>query len=85
MIDAFVTAFGEEEDIKADSDFFDLGGNSLLAARVAAHIRRSLEIRVTVREIFDARTIKVIAESSRNGFNNGTRTRVAAIRPGSTS
>lgn len=42
-------------------DFFDLGGNSLIAIRVAAGILTDLDVRVPVRAIFDARTVSALA------------------------
>ncbi|MEU7414133.1 non-ribosomal peptide synthase/polyketide synthase [Streptomyces sp. NPDC042638] len=42
-------------------DFFDLGGESILAARVLARIRDELGIRLTVRDVFTARTVAALA------------------------
>ncbi|MFJ4323024.1 non-ribosomal peptide synthase/polyketide synthase [Streptomyces tricolor] len=42
-------------------DFFDLGGESILAARVLARIRDELGVRLTVRDVFTARTIAALA------------------------
>ncbi|MEU2060470.1 non-ribosomal peptide synthase/polyketide synthase [Streptomyces sp. NPDC013455] len=42
-------------------DFFDLGGESILAARALSRIREELGVRLTVRDVFTARTIAALA------------------------
>ncbi|WP_223778478.1 non-ribosomal peptide synthase/polyketide synthase [Streptomyces sp. 135] len=42
-------------------DFFDLGGESILAARVLARVRDDLGVRLTVRDVFTARTVAALA------------------------
>ncbi|MFI0187757.1 non-ribosomal peptide synthase/polyketide synthase [Streptomyces sp. NPDC017082] len=42
-------------------DFFDLGGESVLAARVLARVREELGVRLSVRDVFTARTIAALA------------------------
>ncbi|WP_063754198.1 non-ribosomal peptide synthetase [Streptomyces sp. NRRL WC-3725] len=42
-------------------DFLDLGGESILAARALARIRDELGVRLTVRDVFTARTIAALA------------------------
>ncbi|MGW4596890.1 non-ribosomal peptide synthase/polyketide synthase [Streptomyces sp. NPDC004457] len=42
-------------------DFFDLGGESILAARALARIRDELGVRLTVRDVFTARTVGALA------------------------
>ncbi|UXY17813.1 amino acid adenylation domain-containing protein [Streptomyces cynarae] len=42
-------------------DFFDLGGDSILAARTLARIREDLGVRLHVRDVFTARTIAALA------------------------
>ncbi|MEU3370407.1 non-ribosomal peptide synthase/polyketide synthase [Streptomyces sp. NPDC006660] len=42
-------------------DFFDLGGDSLLAARVLSRIRDDLGLRLTVRDLFTSRTVEALA------------------------
>ncbi|QIS08859.1 amino acid adenylation domain-containing protein [Nocardia arthritidis] len=48
--------------VGADDDFFELGGNSLLAAQAAARIGSALEIRVPVQLLFEASTVAALAE-----------------------
>ncbi|WP_330252184.1 amino acid adenylation domain-containing protein [Nocardia sp. NBC_00565] len=48
--------------VGAQDDFFELGGNSLLAAQAAARIGSALDVRVPVQLIFEASTVSVLAE-----------------------
>jgi thioesterase domain-containing protein/acyl carrier protein len=43
--------------VGVDESFFDLGGNSLLAMRVVAAVRQTLDSRITVRTLFDAPSV----------------------------
>jgi hypothetical protein len=51
----------EREPVGRDDDFFDVGGHSLLAIRVAARIRRDFGVEFPVRELFARRTIRRLA------------------------
>ncbi|WP_412080833.1 non-ribosomal peptide synthase/polyketide synthase [Streptomyces sp. SCL15-4] len=42
-------------------DFFELGGESLLAARLLARVRDELGVRLTLRDVFTARTVAALA------------------------
>lgn len=49
------------ERVSADASFFDLGGHSILAARVASQLRRKQHPDITLRMIFDAPTAIALA------------------------
>ncbi|MFD7711537.1 amino acid adenylation domain-containing protein, partial [Streptomyces sp. NPDC059786] len=42
-------------------DFFDLGGDSILAARALSRIREDLGVRLSIRDVFTARTVAALA------------------------
>ncbi|WP_280228207.1 non-ribosomal peptide synthetase, partial [Nocardia cyriacigeorgica] len=52
----------EIDDIGVEDGFFDLGGNSLIAARAVARINGTLGAGVTIRDLFEAGTIAALAE-----------------------
>jgi amino acid adenylation domain-containing protein/thioester reductase-like protein len=49
------------EEISQEDDFFDLGGNSLMAAQVTALLSKELNMQVTVSHLFEGRTVKGFA------------------------
>ncbi|MEU2995051.1 amino acid adenylation domain-containing protein [Streptomyces griseoincarnatus] len=51
-------------EIGVAQDFFHLGGHSLLAVRVVVALARELGIETTVRQLFDARTVRRLAETA---------------------
>ena len=54
-------AVGDAEVIDRDTDFFEVGGNSVLTARLVASLRGTLDVPVSMREVFVARTPAEIA------------------------
>ncbi len=60
------------ERVGADDDFFDRGGNSLLATRVTARLGTAFDARVPVRVLFAAPTVADCAEAV---------TRLTGVRP----
>ncbi|MEV0299380.1 amino acid adenylation domain-containing protein, partial [Nocardia sp. NPDC050710] len=60
VAEVFATVLGLDQ-IGADDDFFELGGNSLVATRVAAQLGAALGVRVPVRLLFEASTVAALA------------------------
>ncbi|MBV9823306.1 MAG: hypothetical protein JO144_13785, partial [Actinobacteria bacterium] len=57
---AFTAILGAEPR-QPDVDFFSLGGDSMLASRVAARLRRELDIQIGVRAVFGHPTVGGLA------------------------
>ncbi|MDI9916926.1 non-ribosomal peptide synthetase [Rhodococcus sp. IEGM 1379] len=51
------------ERVGLDDDFFVLGGNSLIATRLAARLGQALDTTVAVRALFDATTVEALAQA----------------------
>jgi acyl-coenzyme A synthetase/AMP-(fatty) acid ligase/acyl carrier protein len=49
------------ERVGRDDDFFELGGNSLLATKVSARLSAALEARIPARSVFDASSVAGLA------------------------
>ncbi len=64
-----------------DDDFFELGGNSLVATRVVARIGEGLDTRIPVRELFEASTVQALAARIEQSVGSGRRPLVAKSRP----
>jgi acyl carrier protein len=68
------------EAVTRDDDFYDLGGNSLLATQVASRLRRAFGIDLSVRVLFEETTVAGLAK--RVDSMAGTRAAVAgALAP----
>ncbi|OQS16456.1 non-ribosomal peptide synthetase, partial [Nocardia donostiensis] len=68
--------------VGADDDFFDLGGNSLIATQVASRLGIALDTRVPVRMLFEASTVAALAARVESHAGDGARKAlVARTRP----
>lgn len=65
-----------------DESFFDLGGNSLLAMRVVAGVRRALNVDLTVRSLFDAPSVASLSQQLRRPVRSPEVTPVELLRDG---
>lgn len=57
----FQSTLGVNENISVSADFFTMGGTSLLAGKLAAALRNSLHVSLSVADIFTNRTIETLA------------------------
>ncbi|MGN5235876.1 non-ribosomal peptide synthase/polyketide synthase [Rhodococcus sp. SJ-3] len=70
------------ERVGLDDDFFELGGNSLLATQLSARLGVALDTRVAVRTVFEASTIVALAAHIQPSVGRGARVAlVAGPRP----
>ncbi|MFC9470800.1 non-ribosomal peptide synthase/polyketide synthase [Nocardia sp. NPDC056952] len=60
---AFAEVLGLDR-VGRDDDFFDLGGNSLLATRLMARIGTDLDRRIPIRQLFDTTTVLTLAAAA---------------------
>ncbi|WP_137723938.1 non-ribosomal peptide synthetase [Prescottella subtropica] len=60
VIDAYRDLLGTDR-IDSDTDFFDAGGNSLLATRLAGRLHAVTDARVDVRDVFEQPTVHDLA------------------------
>ncbi|MGW6622445.1 amino acid adenylation domain-containing protein [Nocardia sp. NPDC055002] len=74
----------DEIRVGADDDFFELGGNSLLAAQAATRIGAALDTRIPVQVLFEVSTVSGLAERVERHIGTGSgQELVAQQRPDS--
>ncbi|MGO4618353.1 amino acid adenylation domain-containing protein [Nocardia sp. 2TAF39] len=61
VAEVFGELLGVGERVGADDDFFELGGNSLIATQVAARLGAAAGVRVPARVVFGAPTVALLA------------------------
>ena len=61
VAEAFTELLAPATPVGADDDFFELGGNSLIATRLMARVGAALDARVPVRLLFEASTVAALA------------------------
>ena len=61
LVDIWQDVLGVEP-VGVDSDFYELGGHSLLLTRIWTRARRSFGISLPLQSVFEARTVKMLAE-----------------------
>jgi hypothetical protein len=75
----------ELSQLRRDDNFFDIGGNSLLAVRVAAHMRTEFHLNLPLQLLFEAPTISALAahvldiSASASGANSSETNRARIV------
>ncbi|MGW5918026.1 amino acid adenylation domain-containing protein [Nocardia fluminea] len=77
----FADVLGIDGPVGADDDFFDLGGNSLVATRVAARIGAALDATIPVSMIFEAPSVARLAARAESHAATGRVALTAQPRP----
>lgn len=85
LLDIWTSLFGMEE-IGTNRDYFDLGGDSLLAVRLFKRIEAEFQIRIPMATLFEAPTIKLLADliqrtGSRDARSSNAWSSLVAIQP----
>ncbi|MFF8377922.1 amino acid adenylation domain-containing protein [Streptomyces sp. NPDC015661] len=62
LLALFARTLDTSADLTIDDDFFHLGGHSLLGARLTNHIAGALDVRLTIRDVFQHPTPARLAE-----------------------
>ncbi|WP_417629251.1 amino acid adenylation domain-containing protein [Nocardia lasii] len=57
----FAELLASDDPVGADDDFFELGGNSLIATQVVGRLSAAIETRVAPRELFENPTVRALA------------------------
>ncbi|WP_345344629.1 amino acid adenylation domain-containing protein, partial [Rhodococcus olei] len=74
----FADVLGVER-VGADDDFFELGGNSLIATQVVARVGAALDTTVPVRVLFEASTVGALAAWAQTHAGAGRRVELGSI------
>ncbi|WP_344475014.1 acyl carrier protein [Nonomuraea monospora] len=56
VIAAFMDVLANDEMVEPDTDFFDAGGNSVLAGRLVARVARTFGMKIKLKDVFTYRT-----------------------------
>ncbi|NUS91164.1 MAG: amino acid adenylation domain-containing protein, partial [Nocardia sp.] len=74
----FADLLDPADPVGADDDFFDLGGNSLIAAQVAGRLGATVDARIPARVLFEASTVAEFAQKLAELSGSGGRAPLVA-------
>ena len=57
--------------VPVSDDFFERGGNSMLAARLVAKLRKEFDVSVSIRDVFRGRTVAAVSQAIRERLGAG--------------
>ena len=63
------------EDIGLDDDFFEMGGNSLVAVQLGTRVRNHFQVQVTMNSLFESSTVRKLAAV----FDDAILTKISAM------
>ena len=69
----------DSDKISVDANFFELGGHSLLTVRLVSEIRKQLAVELAVKMVFEANTIRTLAQAVDNAVGNQLRQEIIPI------
>ncbi|OLF04417.1 hypothetical protein BLA60_40950 [Actinophytocola xinjiangensis] len=69
----------DRTEVSATADFFEIGGHSLLAAKVLSRIRGVLSVALPVRALFDHRTLDALAAAITTALTPDQHERIAGL------
>ncbi|HLW71078.1 MAG TPA: amino acid adenylation domain-containing protein [Candidatus Binataceae bacterium] len=70
-----------DEPLDSQTDFFQMGGQSLSLVRLFARINQTYRVQLSAATIFEAPTIEKLAQRIRNGAAAATKSSLISIRP----
>jgi acyl carrier protein len=68
------------ERVRVDESFFELGGHSLLVLQMTARIRRTMEVELPVRTVFESPTIAGLAQEVQKARTLGLKAQAPVLR-----
>jgi acyl carrier protein len=70
-----------DKEFGVTDNFFNLGGDSLLAMQILARIRRSFQVEVSIRSLFDRPSIEELGQEIEKAKASGAKPKIPAIMP----